>query len=207
MKFDTAKLRMLNELDFEQIAIWPKEIKLVVAIFVAIMVSGLSYYFMINPKLPVMDTAKQEEATLKLQFEAKSRLAVNLPAYKEQLARIEEDFSSMLKRLPTSNETPGLFDDITYVGTSAGLTFKLLNWQREVPREFYTELPIEIEVDGGYHNVGEFVSHIADLPRIVTLHDFTLTQESDRLTLLLQAKTYRSANNVNNGNAPQGVAQ
>ncbi len=207
MKFDTAKLRMLNELDFEQIAIWPKEIKLVVAMFVAIMVSGLSYYFIINPKLPVMDAAKQEEATLKLQFEAKSRLAVNLPAYREQLARIEQDFSSMLKRLPTSNETPGLLDDITYVGTSAGLTFKLLNWQREVPREFYTELPIEIEVDGGYHNVGEFVSHIADLPRIVTLHDFTLTRESDRLTLLLQAKTYRSANNVNNGNTAQGVAQ
>lgn len=206
MKFDTAKLKMLNELDFEQIAIWPKEIKIVVAVFVALMVSGLSYYFIISPKLPIMDTAKQEEVTLKLQFEAKSRLAVNLPAYKEQLARIEQDFSSMLKRLPTSNETPGLLDDITYVGTSAGLTFKLLNWQSEVPREFYTELPIEIEVDGGYHNVGEFVSHIADLPRIVTLHDFTLTQESDRLTLLLQAKTYRSANN-NNDNTAQGVSQ
>lgn len=192
MKFDVNKLKEINDLDFEQIAIWPREVRIVVAAFVAIIVAALCYYTLIKPKLPIMDAAELKEQELKLQFEAKYRIAANLEAYQAQLAQIKQDFSSMLKSLPTSNETPGLLDDITYVGTSAGLTFELLNWQQEVPKEFYTELPIEMEVSGGYHNFGEFVSNIADLPRIVTLHDFDLRRQSDGLSLKLQAKTYRS---------------
>lgn len=195
MKFDVAKLKELNELDFEQVAIWPHEVKLVVGAFVAVLVGALSYYFLISPKLPVLEKAEQQEQELKRQFEAKYRIAVNLEAYEEQLARIEKDFSSMLKSLPTSNETPGLLDDITYVGTSSGLSFKMLNWQQEVPKEFYTELPIEMEVGGGYHNIGEFMSKVADLPRIVTLHDFSIVGEKGNLELRLQAKTYRAAGN------------
>ncbi len=193
MKFDVAQLKTLNELDFEQIAIWPKEVKIVVTAFVAIVVAALSYYFLISPKLPILDTVEAKEQELKLQFEAKYRIAVNLEAYKEQLKQIEADFSSMLRSLPTNNETPGLLDDITYVGTTSGLNFRLLNWQQEVPKEFYTELPIEMEVLGNYHNFGEFVAKVADLPRIVTLHDFTLSQEQNGLRLQLQAKTYRTA--------------
>ncbi len=192
MKFDVNKLKEINDLDFEQIAIWPREVRIVVAAFVAIIVAALCYYTLIKPKLPIMDAAELKEQELKLQFEAKYRIAANLEAYQAQLAQIKQDFSSMLKSLPTSNETPGLLDDITYVGTSAGLTFELLNWQQEVPKEFYTELPIEMEVSGGYHNFGEFVSNIADLPRIVTLHDFDLRRQSEGLSLKLQAKTYRS---------------
>lgn len=192
MKFDVNKLKEINDLDFEQIAIWPREVRIVVAVFVAIIVAALCYYILIKPKLPIMDAAELKEQELKLQFEAKYRIAANLEAYQAQLAQIKQDFSSMLKSLPTSNETPGLLDDITYVGTSAGLTFELLNWQQEVPKEFYTELPIEMEVSGGYHNFGEFVSNIADLPRIVTLHDFDLRRQSEGLSLKLQAKTYRS---------------
>ncbi|MCW8109739.1 type 4a pilus biogenesis protein PilO [Alteromonas ponticola] len=193
MKFDFAQLKTLNELDFEQIAIWPKEVKIVVSVFVGIIVAALSYYFLIAPKLPVLDSVQAKEQELKLQFEAKYRIAVNLDAYKEQLTRIEEDFSSMLRSLPTSNETPGLLDDITFAGTTSGLNFRILNWQQEVPKEFYTELPIEMEVMGGYHNFGEFVAKVADLPRIVTIHDFTLSQEQSGLRLQLQAKTYRTA--------------
>jgi len=98
----------------------------------------------------------------------------------------------MLKSLPTSNETPGLLDDITLVGTSAGLTFRLLNWKKEIPKEFYTELPIQMEVTGGYHNFGQFASDIAGLPRIVTVHDFAVTQEDNTLKLKVEAKTYRT---------------
>lgn len=105
----------------------------------------------------------------------------------------------MLKSLPTRNETPGLLDDITYVGTSAGLTFRLINWENEIPKEFYTELPIKIEVSGGYHNIGEFVSKVAGLPRIVTMHDFELKAEQEGLKLSLLAKTYRAANTKNEG--------
>ncbi|WP_218353420.1 type 4a pilus biogenesis protein PilO [Alteromonas lipotrueiana] len=193
MKFDVAKLKELNELDFEQVAVWPKEIKIVVAIFVAIVIAGLSYWFIVKPKLPILEQAQKQESELKLQFEAKYRIAVNLEAYQDQLSKIKKDFSSMLRSLPTSNETPGLLDDITYVGTSSGLTFKLLNWQNEVPKEFYTELPIEMEVSGGYHHFGHFVSKVADLPRIVTLHDFSIEQDDKRLHLKLQARTYRTA--------------
>ena len=142
MKFDVEKLKELNELDFEQIAIWPNEVRIVVAAFVAILIGALSYYLLISPKLPILEAAELKEQELKLQYEAKYRIAVNKEAYREQLAQLEDDFSSMLKSLPTSNETPGLLDDITYVGTSSGLTFKLLNWQQEVPKEFYTELPV-----------------------------------------------------------------
>lgn len=192
MKFDVNKLKEINDLDFEQIATWPREVRIVVAAFVAIIVAALCYYMLIKPKLPIMDAAELKEQDLKLQFEAKYRIAANLEAYQAQLAQIKQDFSSMLKSLPTSNETPGLLDDITYVGTSSGLTFELLNWQQEVPKEFYTELPIEMKVSGGYHNFGEFVSNIADLPRIVTLHDFDLRRQVEGLSLKLQAKTYRS---------------
>lgn len=193
MKFDFAKLKEMNELDFENVAIWPFEIKTVVALVLAVIVGILSYHLIISAKLPVLDQAELRELELKQQFEAKYRIAVNLEAYEEQLARIEEDFSSMLKSLPTSNETPGLLDDITYVGTSAGLTFRLLNWQNEIPKEFYTELPIELEVKGNYHEFGQFVSSIAALPRIVTLHDFEILSEPDGLRLQMQAKTYRTS--------------
>ncbi|WP_100642694.1 type 4a pilus biogenesis protein PilO [Alteromonas facilis] len=193
MQFDFAKLKEMNELDFENVAVWPFEIKSVVALVLAIIVGILSYNLIVSSKLPQLDAAELKELELKREFEAKYRIAVNLEAYQEQLARIEEDFSSMLRSLPTSNETPGLLDDITYVGTSAGLTFRLLNWQNEIPKEFYTELPIELEVKGSYHEFGDFVSSIAGLPRIVTLHDFEIESEQDGLKLQMQAKTYRTA--------------
>lgn len=192
MKFDVNKLQEMKELDFDQIAIWPFEVKTVVAAVLAILVSVGAYHLLIKSKLPVLEAAQAREQSLKDTFQAKYSIAVNLQAYEEQLARIQNDFSSMLKSLPTSNETPGLLDDITFVGTSAGLTFKLLNWQREIPKEFYTELPIQMEVSGNYHEFGEFVSNIAGLPRIVTLHNFDVTQEQGQLKLQLQAKTYRT---------------
>lgn len=193
MKFDFNKLKEMNELDFEQVANWPFEVKTVVAVFVAILVAVGGYYGLISSKLPILDSAQVKEDELKQTFAAKYRIAVNLNAYEEQLARIEADFSSMLKSLPTSNETPGLIDDITFVGTTAGLTFKLINWQQEIPKEFYTELPIQMEVSGTYHEFGQFVSNIAGLPRIVTLHNFDISQERGELTFQLQAKTYRTA--------------
>lgn len=205
MKFDFSKLKEMNELDFENVAVWPFEIKTVVALVLAIIVGALSYHFIISSKLPILDKAELDEIELKRTFEAKYRIAVNLEAYQQQLARIEDDFSSMLKSLPTSNETPGLLDDITYVGTSAGLTFRLLNWQQEIPKEFYTELPIELEVNGDYHEFGDFVSSIASLPRIVTLHDFEIVNETQGLKLQMQAKTYRTAVTAASPPASQGA--
>ena len=192
MKFDFSKLKELNELDFDQLATWPFEVKTVVALFVAIITLIGGYYTLVKDKLPLLEKAQLQELDLKRNYQGKYNIAVNLSAYQEQLARLKKDFSSMLKSLPTSNETPGLLDDITFVGTSAGLTFKLLNWQQEIPKEFYTELPIQIEVTGNYHAFGKFVSDIAALPRIVTVHDFEVSQERANLKLKLAAKTYRA---------------
>ncbi|WP_299079991.1 type 4a pilus biogenesis protein PilO [uncultured Paraglaciecola sp.] len=193
MKFDVNKLKEVNDLDFEQVATWPFEVKSLVAAFVVIIGLVGGYYLLVKSKLPVLDAAQDKELKLKQTYQGKYRIAVNLEAYEEQLARLQSDFSSMLKSLPTSNETPGLLDDITLVGTSAGLTFRVLNWQREIPKEFYSELPIEMEVSGGYHNFGQFASEIAGLPRIVTVHDFEVTQEANTLKLKVQAKTYRTS--------------
>lgn len=193
MAFDFSKLKEINDLDFEQVAIWPKEIKTVVAIFCVAVVGAICYYAIISGKLPQLDASKSKESELRTTFESKYRIAVNLDAYEKQLVRMKSDFSSMLKTLPTSNETPGLLDDITYVGTDAGLSFKLLNWQQENPKEFYTELPIQLEVSGTYHEFGLFTSNIANLPRIVTLHDFDITSNKGVLNLKMQAKTYRAA--------------
>jgi len=193
MAFDFSKLKEINDLDFEQVAIWPKEIKTVVAIFCVAVVGAICYYAIVSSKLPQLDTAKSTESQLRTTFETKYRIAVNLQAYEKQLVRMQSDFSSMLKTLPTSNETPGLLDDITYVGTDAGLSFKVLNWQKENPKEFYTELPIQLEVAGNYHEFGLFASNIANLPRIVTLHDFDITSNKGVLSLKMQAKTYRAA--------------
>jgi type IV pilus assembly protein PilO len=194
MKFDVNKLKEINDLDFEQVATWPFEVKSLVALFVVIIGLVGGYYFLVKDKLPTLEAAQNNELKLKQTYQGKYRIAVNLSAYEEQLSRLQSDFSSMLKSLPTSNETPGLLDDITLVGTSAGLTFRLLNWQREIPKEFYSELPIEMEVFGGYHNFGQFASEIAGLPRIVTVHDFEVTQEGNTLKLKVQAKTYRTSN-------------
>lgn len=193
MKFDFNKLKEMNDLDFEQVAIWPFEVKFVVALVTAILVGVLGYYAVVSSKLPQLEAAQAKEVELKSTYQAKYNIAVNLAAYEAQLAQLQEDFSSMLKSLPTSNETPGLLDDITFVGTTAGLTFKLLNWQQEIPKEFYTELPIQMEVSGRYHEFGQFVSDIAGLPRIVTLHNFDINLEQNALQLKLQAKTYRTA--------------
>lgn len=193
MKFDFKKLKEMNDLDFEQLAIWPFEVKFVVGLVIAILTGVLGFYLLVNDKLPLLETAEAKETELKNSYEAKYRIAINLQAYEEQLARIQQDFSSMLRSLPTSNETPGLLDDITFVGTSAGLNFKLLNWQQEIPKEFYTELPIQMEVRGDYHDFGKFLSDVAGLPRIVTVHDFEMVNESGALKLSLQAKTYRTS--------------
>ena len=205
MKFDFEKLKEINDLDFEQVAIWPFEVKSVVALFIVIISLVGGYYLLVKDKLPILEVAQNNELQLKQVYQGKYRIAVNLQAYEAQLVQLKSDFSSMLKSLPTSNETPGLLDDITLVGTSAGLTFRLLNWQREIPKEFYSELPIEMEVSGGYHNFGQFASGIAGLPRIVTVHDFEVTREANTLKLKVQAKTYRTSNKQET--AAKGQAQ
>jgi type IV pilus assembly protein PilO len=195
MNFDLSEfMEQFDGLELDNIGQWPKAAKIVLSIFLVILVLGLGYVLMISEQIEQLKRVTVEETTLKQQYQAKYHIAANLELFEQQMIEAEAMFANQLKSLPESHETPGLLDDITFVGTTTGLNFVKLNWQPEIEQEIYIELPIDIEVIGTYHEFGQFVSRIAGLPRIVTLHDFDINlqkQASGDLKLKLQAKTYR----------------
>ncbi len=191
MKFDASQF---ENLELENIGQWPAAAKLVLTIFLSIVVIGLGYVGLVSDKIKQLDQVIAEEATLKQSYKAKYHVAANLELFRAQMLEAEDIFANQLRSLPNSHETPGLLDDITYIGTISGLDFVKLEWQPEISKEIYIELPIDIEVNGPYHSFGNFVSKIAGLPRIVTLHDFKIDimpASKDTLNLKLEAKTYR----------------
>lgn len=191
MNFD---LSQFDDLELENIGQWPVAAKLLLSIFLAVVVMFMGYFFLISDKMDLLDRVVVEESTLKQQFSSKYRIAANLELFKAQMIEAESIFATQLRSLPNSHEIPGLLDDITFIGTTSGLDFVKLNWQPEIVKEIYIELPIDIEVIGSYHQFGNFVSEIAGLPRIVTLHDFNIDiaqASNEMLRLKLQAKTYR----------------
>ncbi|ASP47895.1 type 4a pilus biogenesis protein PilO [Cognaticolwellia beringensis] len=195
MNFDLSEfMEQFDGLELDNIGQWPKAAKIVLSIFLVILVLGLGYVLMVSDQIKQLERVTAEETTLKQQYQAKYHIAANLELFEEQMVEAEAMFANQLKSLPESHETPGLLDDITFVGTTTGLDFVKLNWQPEIEQEIYIELPIDIEVLGSYHEFGQFVSRIAGLPRIVTLHNFDINlqkQASGDLKLKLQAKTYR----------------
>lgn len=193
MKFDASQF---EDLDLENIGQWPPLAKIVLAIFLAITVAGLTYVGLVSDKIDQLKRVEAEEKTLVESYKAKYHVAANLELFRAQMAEAEEMFATQLRSLPDSHEIPGLLDDITFIGTTSGLEFVTLKWKPEVQQEIYIELPIDIEVNGSYHALGHFVSKIAGLPRIVTLHDFQVTVKDkdgtgEVLNLKLKAKTYR----------------
>jgi type IV pilus assembly protein PilO len=149
-----------------------------------------------KPKKPELDAARAEEQTLLQTLETKAKKAANLDAYKAQLVEMEQSFGAMLRKLPNKTEVPNLLTDISQQGAGAGLDQKLFQPSQQVIKEFYAELPIKMRLTGSFHSIGAFVSGIAALPRIVTLHNVEITQVnknqgSDQLQLDVTAKTYR----------------
>jgi type IV pilus assembly protein PilO len=190
----TQFFEQFEGLEADNVGQWPKAAKITLAVFIAIVVFVLGYFLLISDKITTLDNYAAEEVTLKSQYKIKYHVAANLELFEQQMKEAEALFANQLRSLPESHETPGLLDDITFVGTTSGLKFVKLNWQPEITREIYIELPIDIEVVGSYHEFGNFVSKIAGLPRIVTLHDFDVdinNMENGLLGLKLQAKTYR----------------
>jgi len=191
VKFDKSQF---ENLELENIGQWPPAAKLMLTIFLAVMVMFLGYTGLVSSKIEQLDRITAEEATLKQSYKAKYHVAANLELFRSQMVEAEGIFAIQLRNLPNSHETPGLLDDITFIGTTSGLEFVKLEWQPEISKEIYIELPIDIEVNGSYHSFGNFVSKIAGLPRIVTLHNFKIDiiqVNSDLLNLKLEAKTYR----------------
>ncbi len=181
----------LSDLDFNESGEWPFIIKMIAILLLCAVVWGAGYYFIINDKKIELASLEQKEVTLKKQFETKQAKAVNLEAYKEQMKEMKVTFSSMLQQLPRKSEVADLLIDISRSGLVNGLVFNLFKPSGERPVDFYAELPIQMTVTGTYHQFGEFVSAIAALPRIVTLHNLTLTPTGSKMTMKITAKTYR----------------
>lgn len=191
MKFDKSQF---ENLELENLGQWPPAAKLLLIIFLASMIVFLGYMGLISGKMEQLDRVQAEEVTLKQSYQGKYHVAANLELFRAQMVEAENIFATQLRSLPNSHETPGLLDDITFIGTTSGLEFVKLEWQPEISKEIYIELPIDIEVNGSYHSFGSFVSKIAGLPRIVTLHNFKIVisdASQDLLNLKLEAKTYR----------------
>lgn len=186
----------LRTLDTNDPGRWPFLFRAVaVAVVFVAMLGFCIYMFVIKSEVPLLERAQRTEQELRATFEDKQRRAANFDAYRDQLAEIERDFGAMLRQLPGRTEVPNLLVDISQTGLAAGLEEQLFQPMGEIQREFYAELPIKIRLTGSYHELGDFVSGIAALPRIVTLHDISISPVSpdvyDELTLDVTAKTYR----------------
>lgn len=186
----------LKSLDANDVGRWPLPFRaaVIAIVFVAVIGFGI-YWFIIGDKGPLLERAEAEEQTLRTTFESKQRKAANYDAYRAQLAQMEQSFGTMLRQLPGETEIPSLIVDISQTGLAAGLQEKLFQPQPEIQRDFYAEKPIKISLSGGYHEIANFVSGVAALPRIVTLHDIVITPDQretfNRLTMEVTAKTYR----------------
>ncbi|MEJ0086210.1 MAG: type 4a pilus biogenesis protein PilO [Pseudomonadota bacterium] len=186
----------LKSLDPNDPGRWPLPVRAgTVALCFVILSAALFYFFVWSDQKPRLDQAATEEQELRNVFKTKHSKAVNLAVYQQQLADIERSFGALLRQLPGRTEVPNLLVDISQVGVGAGLEEKLFQPSAEVKKDFYAELPIKIRLTGSYHQMGEFVSGIAALPRIVTLGDLTIKPETkdayDVLSFELTAKTYR----------------
>ena len=187
-------LQQLNELDFNNIASWPKLAKGIFILFFCALLGGAIYYYVIVKSLTLLTQETDKEAELKSQFESKAMLAANLGAYKAQMVQLEQLVDTQLKQLPNTHEVAGLLDDISFIATDNGLKLNRINWEPEIKHEFSTELPMRIEVVGTYHEIGKFTADMAALPRIVILESFTLGQgkeQDDMIAMSMLAKTYK----------------
>jgi type IV pilus assembly protein PilO len=189
-------LEQLNNLDRNDIGRWPLLFRgLLIGVIFVVVTLGLSFYFVWKGQRPDLLQAQQEEVDLRTTFEQRQKKAANFEAYKEQLAEMERTFGAMLRQLPGKTEVPSLLTDISQTGLAAGLEPKLFQPDPEVRRDFYAEKAIKMRFSGNYHELGTFVSGIAALPRIVTLHDIQIKPgdkgSTDELVLDVTAKTYR----------------
>jgi len=185
----------VNELDFNNLGSWPMAAKVVACalLFVAVLVAG--YFLQLQGQLEQLDAAQVEEVRLRESFASKNRQSANLEAYQAQVGEMENSFGVMLRQLPSETEVPGLLEDINRAALSSDLELEELRLLPESPHQFYIELPIQIAVVGEYHNLAAFISATSSLPRIVTLHDFSIRPVSaetpGRLHMDILAKTYR----------------
>jgi type IV pilus assembly protein PilO len=195
-------LEQLRNIDPNDPGRWPLAVRLGVVALVLVVASGFAFYYLAwSAERPTLEAARAEEQQLLTTLEQKAKKAANLEAYEAQLKEMEQSFGAMLRQLPNKTEVPSLLVDISQKGLEAGLEQKLFQPSTPVQHDFYEEVPIKIRLTGGFHAIGNFVSGVASLPRIVTLHDINISTQqqsgrqsqpgTDNLTLEVTAKTYR----------------
>lgn len=212
--------QQFNTLDTSNYGGWPLSVKITCWLFLLLLTAAIGYFLAIKPKLDAIETARAQEQQLLNEFREKDSKLRNLQQYQAQLIEMQANFNQQLEQLPKETEIPGLVEDINITGVNAGLKFKNIRLQDEIKQEFFIEQPIAIEATGDYHAFGSFVSAIAALPRIVTLHDFEISAVESKekraevpvITYKVNAKTYRyigttestqENNNVGNQDAAQ----
>ena len=185
----------INDLELNNLGSWPAAVKAIAGALLLVLVLAGGYFFYIQDMETQLDTARAEEVALRDQFSSKAYQAANLDAYKTQMVEMENTFGALLRQLPSDTEVPGLLEDITRTGLGSGLEFEEIKLLPEAAQQFYIELPIQITVTGTYHDLATFVSGVASLPRIVTLHDFEIKpvdgKSPGKLRMSILAKTYR----------------
>ena len=194
--FDDLRGFDWNDLqDLETIGVWPAPVKVIIAVTLLGSCIASGYFFHIQNLQTELATVTAREINLRVEFEQNAFLAANLEEYRAQTLTMEESFTELLRQLPSETEVPGLVDDVTNTGVGSGLEFANLILPPEEIQEFYIEIPINLDVVGGYHDFGTFVSGVASLDRIVTLHDFTIRARDDSfLDMSIVARTYRYKN-------------
>ena len=180
-----------NDMDLNAAGNWPAGVKVVTYLLVFALVIGLGVYFYITDKEAMLEKEVRQEAGLKSQVTIKTAQVASLAQLRQQMADVKGRFAELLKQLPTEKEVPGLLEDITEIGRSSGLDIQSISLAKEKKNEIFIELPINIRVSGTYHQMGQFVSGVAAIPRIVTLHDYSIKPATGQLDMTISAKTYR----------------
>ena len=182
----------LKSIDINNISGWPLPVKIFGIGIACLVILFAGYYFIIADELTQLEQEEKKEVELKSTFSGKKALAINLVEYKRQMEEMGEQFGTLLRQLPNKTEVPNLLVDITQAGLGRGLDFVLFKPEKERPLDFYAELPVSIRVTGTYHELAEFVSDVAGLPRIVTVGDVSITADKNgKLSMGAVAKTYR----------------
>lgn len=184
----------VNDLDVNNAGIWPAPVKVIVIFLVFGVIFGSGYWFFVKDQFVKLEEVSSREAELKQQYEGKAYKVANLEVFKSQMEEMEETFAALVQQLPSDTEVPGLLEDITNTALGSGLALQEVKLQQEQQRDFYAELPINIQVSGTYHELATFVSSVAALPRIVTLHDLTIKPkegDGEELAMQVTARTYR----------------
>ncbi|OOY36251.1 pilus assembly protein PilO [Solemya velum gill symbiont] len=180
----------INDLDFSRIGEWPVVAKSFVVLVLCAAIAGGWYHYDIMEQQAEHERLRKVEMELRAQFESKQAKAINLEVHRQQLEDMRRAFGVMLMQLPEKSEVANLLIDVSQAGLLAGLEFELFQPAKEVAREFYTELPVKLRVIGDYHEFGEFVSTLASMPRILTVHDVKIYRINDSLRMDAVAKTY-----------------